>query len=267
MVTLDFKGPFQLSDFKNRNLGQFTGVYIWGFKGLIPNSPDTIVPYYVGITADSKKYLNKTILGRHIPNICSPTSTYMRLSIDYMCEFFKDEPCGGFKPFPLKQTNYKSKPNWDVNCDLWSYNDYQYAIAYLHNRYFVPGASEPYDISIVSGLYGSSNDYLTTEINKDNFWIWYAEVEKESTDYVNFKNNNNFQPKDKTKVDLRNFEVFESFVKHLLIGRTIGKHEGTSSNLASYQNSIKVIGGNNNGNTIFKNQSDPNFIGSFLGNY
>ena len=261
MITLDFKGPVNIEEFRKENSANFSGVYIWGFKGLIPDNKDIFVPYYVGVTAENT--IHNTIINRHIKGIRKPQSTYLRLTNAFMFEFFKSSPIG-FPVYPIqKRPNKQKQLNWAG----WNYpNDYLKHIEYYNNIDFLNSKigscltrTTDYPINLIPNLLGLSSDYLVTQLNLDNFWICYAEVNTKCSDYLNLKNQILYTPQKNKTYDLKVFEIFEAFVKFSLKGITIGKHEGNLNDLIRYLQDIEIKGCNN----IFKDGPSGIFIGDY----
>lgn len=217
MITLDFKGPYDLATFKTLNNVDVPGIYIWGFKQLIPNKPDVVVPYYVGIKADS-------ILARikqHESDIKKTDSTYLRLSNYYMgMYFYANLPNYTLPQFPsLRGNESKTKP---LNWPGWNNTDFEKYIEYYNNSDFLINIKKcPTPLNQI----GKKNDFpirntkkindtLLNRINEKNFWIYYAVIDKTSDSYKEFRCYK--------KSDRATFEIIEAYVKFSLKGNTIG---------------------------------------------
>ena len=227
MIQLDFKGPYDLDSFLNivkKEDVNIPGIYIWGFKDIIEDS-NKVVPYYVGIKIDS--ILSR--IKKHVSDIKSNNSTYLRLSEKYMHLYFYANSVNAISPaFPfLKGTERKTKP---LNWLGWDNTDFFNHIEYYNNSDFLSnikkceqpiiqlGNRKEFPISNLTNL----NDALLNRINVNNFWIYYAAIDIKSDDYKEFRNTNSKNIKSIKNKDRAAFEIMESYVKFSLKGNTIG---------------------------------------------
>ncbi len=248
MITLNFKGPICLSKFKENQLGQNSGVYIWGFKGLLKSDKDKVIPYYVGITAE--KSISETILNRHIKEIDKNESTYMRFSEEYMFEYYKG--LGSYPIYPIEKSKQRktSKLKWSG----WTNEQYKEHLYYYNNKPFLNDLNcqipiveihkgknkTDFPISNIYPIKSKLQDVLINNIDKDNFWIWYAEVDKTNQDYLDFKSEIPYTPSRTKSHDLKVYEIFEAYTKFSLKGITVGKHEGDFFYLEKFLNRINI---------------------------
>lgn len=203
-MELKFKEPVLFCDLANDKEAYKPGIYIWGFK-----YPDNkFIPYYVGKSQSS-------IVGRiaqHISDIIKIDSTYMRLSYDYMEEFYKD--------FPDITSNTKDKSKLPA----WFTESFKGKIVYLNCLDFlktwVPDIKKgrDYPISLLKENNRNIPDFLLDKIREVR--ICYAPFDETlirklkgtNKDIEGFK-----------FFEKRNYENIESYVKYSLHGKTVGK--------------------------------------------
>ncbi|MGC3978252.1 MAG: hypothetical protein QM751_08555 [Paludibacteraceae bacterium] len=265
MIILDFKGPYDLATFKILDNVNVPGVYIWGFKELISTKPETVVPYYVGITAQDT--IIKTINDRHLKKIDTPDSTYLRLSEVYMREFYKGSN-SNFPIFPIDKPRQSKSSN--LKWKGWKQSDFQQYLYYYNNEPFLKDkgcspiiqlftkyANKPKSEYPIQNIHikegNSNNDTLLNRIHNKNFWIWYAEVDLKSNDFLEFSKIAGKKDNKKT------FEILESFVKYSLEGITIGKSEYDVGKLTNFINQIRIL----NNQKIFKSSMSNVFLGNY----
>jgi hypothetical protein len=223
MLTLSFYGPHSIialppgGDINNHcfvdlnnPLYNYPGIYLWGFKydhnGAIfldegHSTMGRFIPYYVG---KSENTIAQRI-DQHLHNIIMDNSTYMRLTLAYMNEFFIDP----YFPFLSFMQRDWIRAHLEANIPIF---DVTYGkVAYWNKLEFyhnidLPVPERPFNINI--GLLGQDRDARDTLRNLIQFGNFYFFCGQLSDDGIPI-------------VDGPTLTHAESYAKYSLRGKTI----------------------------------------------
>lgn len=197
-MTIDFKE--KLIDESNFDkLPKAPGIYIWGFL-----TDGYFIPHYVGQTGNLQSRLNS-----HFQHLNDDKSTYKKLELDFMKEFYKSSELPAYIDYKesfSNRYNYKNDTQWfKNNPDLFCYKIHAFS-----GKSKVNGQTF---LDIKTGGRNGTKKYL----EDGNFRVLYYQLDEEFLK----KYNELFDSKlDKTASEF--LELLETLVKFSLKGKTYG---------------------------------------------
>jgi|GEM_PF-4319652 len=251
MITLDFKGPFSLNAIRSKN--EDYAVYIWGFNH--PNNKK-FIPYYVGEVCGTP--MRSRFIQRE-KEISEPTSTYMRLSDEYMFGLNNQNPFYSDDSFPPNE-NRMEFPTGGQQLVKWFKKNM--GITYLNSwRWAKFNVKTQYTLKEHYLKNKSFRDTLAPKFK--NVVIYYSSINR--TEINELKKNSVFE------VDVLHdqiiVEMCEAFTKYALKGKTVSRANYFSEtngsirkafiDLNGIDDELKRLSGKfitiaNNSNSIFK---------------